>query len=199
MKSKLSNVLETLKQRAVGLGASDAKIIPTAMISIEDEVLEMCKKPLCDGFGKSINCPPHTMKPWEFREVIKHYEYALIFKLDIPQEVMLSEKQPEVFRKVYEIASKLEIQAFRVGLKQSLGFAAGSCRPVFCREHKMCQALKEKDGCRYPETARPSMEAVGMNVMKLVKNAGWEIQMINEQTEPDSVPNVVLSGLVILG
>jgi predicted metal-binding protein len=58
----LSSSIKRLSQRAINFGASDAKVIPLDLVAIEDEVLEMCKKPHCDGYGKSFNCPPHTMK-----------------------------------------------------------------------------------------------------------------------------------------
>jgi predicted metal-binding protein len=199
MENNESALFAQLLEQAEHLGASGAKLIPAALICVEDKVLDMCQKPFCNGYGKSANCPPHTMKPWEFREVLKSYAHALIFKIDVPQQVMLSDDRHDAFRKIYEIAAKLEARAKDAGLVKSRGYAAGSCKPVFCRDHKACQALKDRQRCRMPDLARPSMEAVGINVMKLVTDAGWEIQQIDKQTQIGTVPNVVLSGLVILG
>jgi hypothetical protein len=42
------------------------------------------------------------------------------------------------------------------------------------------------------------MEAVGINVIKLIRDVGWEIQAIDKNTKPESIPNVVLSGLVLV-
>ena len=89
--------MNKLRETAMDLGAGDAKIIPAHLIPVEDAVLEMCKKPLCAGFGKSVNCPPHTMPPKEFRELVKEYEYALVFKIDVPTEIMMSNKKDDTF------------------------------------------------------------------------------------------------------
>ena len=194
----LSSCIKKLSQRAIDFGASDAKVIPLDLIAIEDEVLEMCKKPHCDGYGKSINCPPHTMKPEEFREFVKQYGHAVVFKIDVSIEDMMSEKRNDAFRMIYEIASRLETVAQDKGLEHSRGFAAGSCKPVFCRAHKVCQALSNMNSCRNPSSARPSMEAVGINVVKLIRDAGWEIQAIDKDTNPESISNVVLSGSVLV-
>lgn len=193
-----SELFHQLVKSAIALGATDAKLISTALIPIEDEVLEMCRKPHCNGFGKSANCPPHTLKPSEFREFIKAYDHALLFKIDVPLDVMLSDKQSEAFRKIYEIASKVETEARQNGLERSRGYAAGSCKPVFCKDHNACRALEKKGSCRFPDVARPSMESVGMNVLKLLSNAGWEIQMMTGHGLADPPADVVLSGLVIL-
>ncbi|MBW1837981.1 MAG: DUF2284 domain-containing protein [Deltaproteobacteria bacterium] len=194
----LSSCIKRLSQHATDFGASDAKVIPLDLIGIEDEVPEMCKKPRCDGYGKSINCPPHTMKPEEFREFVKQYGHAVVFKIDVSIEDMMSEKRNDAFRMIYEIASKLETMAKDAGSEYSRGFAAGSCKPVFCRGHKVCQALADKHACRNPSMARPSMEAVGINVIKLIRDVGWEIQVINKDSDPESISNVVLAGLVLV-
>jgi predicted metal-binding protein len=190
--------MNQLRADAVDLGASDAKIIPSHLIPVEDDVLEMCKKPLCFGFGKSINCPPHTMKPKAFREFLQGYGHALVFKIDVSVEIMMSDKKEDAFRMIYDIGSALENLAIEHGCEQPKAYAAGSCKPVFCREHDVCQALKKKEACRYPDLARPSMEAVGMNVMKIMKAVGWDIKPIGEGSDPVEVKNVVLSGLVLL-
>jgi predicted metal-binding protein len=197
MKTTIEARIEKLRKHALDVGAHDAKVIPSSLISIEDQVLEMCKKPFCDGYGKSANCPPHTMKPGDFREFIKAYDHAIIFKIDVSVADMMSDKREGAFTRIYEIATNVEAAAKADGLELSTGYAAGSCKPVFCQEHKVCQVLVDKT-CRNPSLARPSMEAVGMNVMKAVQDAGWEIQEINTDSDPDSFPDVVLAGLVLV-
>ena len=90
MKSKIGAFLEGLRVNALHLGASDAKIISADMIPIEDEIIEMCKEPLCPGYGKSANCPPHAMKPPEARELVKDFQEAVLFKIDVPPAILLS-------------------------------------------------------------------------------------------------------------
>ena len=186
-----------LQKKALDLGASDAKIIPVDGIPVEDEVVEMCKAHLCKGYGKSANCPPHVMGPGQAREWIEKYEKALFFKIDVPPQVLLSEDRFKTFKTVYMVASKLEASAREDGFPLAKGLAAGSCKPVFCKG-RSCDVLREGRECRYPSLARPSMEAVGINVFKLSKDVGWDIYLILKASEPDKVPKGMLAGLVLL-
>ncbi len=190
--------LNNLKAKAHDLSASDAKIISTNKIPIEDEIIDFCKEPLCEGYGKSIYCPPHIMKPQRFRDLFSKYENAIFFKIDVSTKTLLSEGRFNEFRKIYEIATELEVFAIKAGFSKSKGFAAGSCKPVFCPEYQ-CQGLINGETCRYPDKARPSMEAVGINVFKLVRDVGWEIHKITKNSDPESVQKGILAGLLLVG
>jgi predicted metal-binding protein len=192
------DILNELRTKAHTFGASDAKIISTKSIAIEDDVIDFCKEPLCESYGQSINCPPHTMPPDRFRDIIAKYENAIIFKIDVSPEILMSEGQFNEFRKIYEIVTLLEVFAVEAGFSESNGFAAGSCKPVFCPEYE-CQALIDGESCRYPEIARPSMEAVGINVFELVRRVGWEIHKISKDRDPESIPSGVLVGMLLVG
>lgn len=189
--------LEELKRNALELGANDAKIISTDIIAIQDEIIELCQEPLCEGFGTSINCPPYAMKPAEFREEIKQYQHAILFKTDVSPETLLSENRHEAFGKIHEIVTQLESLSIQGGYSESRGLAAGSCKPVFCPDYE-CQALIDGASCRYDDLARPSMEALGINVFKLIEDVGWEIHHLTSESDPVSVPGGVLAGLVLV-
>jgi predicted metal-binding protein len=192
-----SAYLTELKNKATKIGASDATIVDTSIISIEDAIIEYCKKPLCASYGKSAHCPPHAPKPAEARKLIKPFRKALLFKLDVASKVLMSDENNKAFRRIYEIASQLETAAQKAGFIRAKGLAAGSCLPVFCRKNK-CRVIEEENECRFPSIARPSMEAVGINVFKLIQKVGWEIQPITKDTDPDSIPGGVLVGLVLV-
>ena len=194
---KLRIYLREYQQKAIELGASDVRIIFPDMISIEDEIIEMCKAPLCEGYGKSANCPPHVIRPTEAREWIRGYPEALLFKIDVPSELLLSEDRFDSFRKVYVIASGLEALSIEAGYTCSKGLAAGSCKAVFCYDMP-CEALIHGKECRFPSLSRPSMEALGINVFQLVKEVGWEIHPILRDSDPKEVPNGMLTGLVLV-
>jgi predicted metal-binding protein len=197
MEIKQDTRLVKLQKKAVELGASDAKIISVDRIPVEDEVVALCKAPLCKGYGKSANCPPHVMGPDRAREWIEKYETALFFKIDVSPQVLLSEDRFRTFKGVYIIASKLEASARDEGFPLAKGLAAGSCKPVFCKGRD-CEALTDEGECRYPTVARPSMEAVGINVFKLSKDVGWDIHIILKDNDPEAVPKGMLAGLILL-
>lgn len=190
--------LKKLKASALDLGVSDAKIISTKIIPVEDEIIDFCRDPLCESYGQSFYCPPYAMKPRELRAIITDYRNALMFKIDVASKVLLSKARFVEFRKIYEIATRLEAAAIEVGFSKSKGFAAGSCKPVFCSEYQ-CQALVNGKTCRFSDMARPSMEAVGINVFKLARSVGWEIHKMADARGSESLRTGILAGIVLVG
>ena len=186
-----------LKKEAIALGASDVRIISADAISIEDEIIEMCRPPYCEQYGKSANCPPHVMTPEDARQWIRPYHSALIFKIDVSPRVLFSKQGLEIFKKIFLISARLEELSVEQGHAFSKGLAAGSCKSVFCRDIP-CDALIKGRKCRYPSLARPSMEALGINVFRLAKDVGWEIHAILRKSDPDDIPSAMLAGLLLV-
>jgi predicted metal-binding protein len=198
MQSKIESFLDTLKKSAFYLGATDARIIPATLIPIEDQILELCRNPICENYRNCANCPPLVMHPRQFRDLVSRFERALIFKLDVSPKVLLSEACTEVFKRIYEMTIHLEDLAVKAGYTGSKGYAASSCKSVFCKDVQ-CQALKEGTPCRYPSLVRPSIQAVGVNVFKLVEEIGWKIYPITKDIDPSDVPSGMVAGLVLAG
>lgn len=198
MQPKFDSFLDALRKSALCLGASDAKIISTAIIPIDGQVLEHCRNPICENYRNCANCPPLVMSPQQFREIVSRHEKALIFKLDVSPKVLLSESCAEVFKKIYEMTIRLEKLAVNNGYTQSKGYAASSCKSVFCKSIQ-CQALKEGMLCRYSSLVRPSIQALGVNVFKLVQDVGWKIYPITKDIDPSNVPSGMVTGLVLVG
>jgi len=190
-------MITTLRAKALELGASGAEAIEPASIPVQDEIIKLCEPPRCEGYGKSVNCPPHAMKPAEARRWIRTFWGAVLFKIDTSPEILLSEERIEVFRRIYDMASRLEAFARDRGYRHAKGLAAGSCKAVFCKGLP-CQALEEGGICRFPEVARPSMEALGINVFKVVEKAGWEIHHMGRDSNPKEVPSAMLAGMVLV-
>jgi len=189
--------LLSLKKEAIALGASDARIIPADMVPIEDKIIEMCRPPNCEQYGKSANCPPHVMTPEAARQWIRPYRSALIFKIDVSPGVLFSEQGLGIFKKVFLISAMLEELSVGQGHAFSKGLAAGSCKAVFCRDIP-CEALIKDKICRYPSLARPSMEALGINVFRLAREVGWEIHAILRKSDPHDIPSAMLAGLLLV-
>jgi predicted metal-binding protein len=137
-----------------------------------------------------------TMKPKETYDLIKGYKKAIFFRIDVATKVLLSKDRFKEFRKIYEIAFNIEAILRESGYPQARGFGAGSCKPVFCKGI-VCQALVNGGPCLYPSIAKPSMEAVGIDVFSLAKKVGWDIHYIGRNTDPESLPKGMLMGLVL--
>jgi len=194
--------MEKYRSMAFDMGASQAKIIQTSEIPVDERVILKCRIPRCFDYGTNANCPPNTLSPSEFRELLKKYTLALLFIIDVPPEVIVRGKatindRVTAYKNVFKIVSKVESQAFYDGHYLAFGLAAGSCRQNYCLQHENCQALENKR-CRFSLLSRPSMEAVGIDVFRLVAAAGWDIYPIGSAIKPQHVPKGTLSGIVVV-
>ena len=197
--SKLPKDLERYKVKASELGAANAKIIKTEEIPVDERVPLKCQIPRCFGYGTSAHCPPNTMKPDELRKHLRNYQWAIFFTRNLPTELLLKEATDKdriaAFQSIYKIVKSIESMAFYDGHYLAFGLGAGSCRRTFCGEHETCSALEGKS-CRFGLLARPSMEAVGINVYKMTAEAGWDIYPIGTHASAEETPIAVLAGLV---
>ncbi len=190
-----NQVFEMLIKTAISMGATDASIISTGEIPVEKSVVEMCESPRCEGYGQCANCPPHVMGPDEAIEWIRSYNKALVFRLDLAPEALLHDDYQRTFHKIFAISAAMEGIASRKGIINASGLGAGSCKPVFCPKQPC--AVLEGGQCRYPHLARPSLEALGINVFKLAEKLGWKIHRFLRDTDPKSIPYAMLVGLVL--
>lgn len=181
--------------RALELGASDARIIGVEQVPVEDQIAGLCLPPQCAGYGLSANCPPHFMGPAGFRELLlREYDRALVFRLEAPMELLLSEERDHVTRLLQETAAVLERFAAAAGLARPRAFAAGCCKLLFCTEHEACSVLEGGD-CRNPDSARPSMSGLGVNFNRLNSVLGWQV---SRAPSDGAEPLGTMVGMVLL-
>jgi predicted metal-binding protein len=200
--ARLPKDLEKYCQKALDLGATQAKIVSAQEIIVDDRVPLKCQIPRCFGYGAGAHCPPNTLKPQKLRDILKLYEWAVLFIKEVPPEVIVRDKatikeRVAVYQAMFKIVSELESMAFYDGHYLAFGFGAGSCRHTFCGQQDSCQAMEGKR-CRFSLLARPSMEAVGIDVYKMVTQAGWDIYPIGSGAKPGDIPKGTLAGIVIV-
>jgi predicted metal-binding protein len=199
---QLQKDLEHFRQECVGLGASMAQVIPADWVQIDERVRLKCSVSLCPNYDKCIHCPPHTPSTEFMKKALSRYAYAILFALEISPvdhfSVRSIERQAAAdwTRKCFEIAGTLETLAFGSGYYLAMGFGQGSCRKALCGQNK-CLVL-EGGSCPVPLKARPSMEAVGMDVYGLVTRVGWEIYPIYRSVNPAEVRRALSVGIVFV-
>jgi predicted metal-binding protein len=194
--------LDRYRQKVLKLGATKAAIVTAIEIPVDERVALKCQIPLCFGYGTNPNCPPHTLKPRELKEILTKYDYAVFFALDVPPEVIVRDKatikeRVAAYQQVFAIVNELESIAFYDGYYLAFGLAAGSCRHTFCGQQDSCTVM-EGERCRISLRSRPSMEAVGIDVYRMVASQGWDIYPIGSDVKPEDVPNGTLAGIVII-
>lgn len=189
-----TSIFDFLIKSAVDLGATDARVIPTYQVIVENRVPLKCKTG-CITYGTRLTCPPHVPTPDEFRKILSEYQYALLVKFtskaktdpDVicslqknmfdPEADLQKKEKAGSFMKLYVDGNterlytmlELEKKAFNAGYTLALALVNGSCR--------LCETCNVKGGvCAHPTMARIPEHAVGINMQKTAENAGMPIR-----------------------
>ncbi len=189
--------LESLLELAVSSGATDARVVSTRDIIVDDRLPDICRQTACEGYGRSKSCPPHVAGPSMFREWIKTIEHAIVVKIDVPMEILLSERE-DIMRLLHEIVASVELAAKQLGYANSKAFAGGSCKQFFCSSHADCRVVSGEGDCRNPHLSRPSMSGFGVNVAELINTAGWT-EDAKKSGAHERTSTGTVSGLILVG
>lgn len=180
-----------LVDKALELGCSDAKIIPSYKVVVENRVRLKCMVG-CPNYGNNLKCPPYTPTVDEFRKVLNEYSTVMMIKFDPneikdeydklvvnnvdPDEVILNiemysplkELWTSVYRNMLTVLLDLEKLAFKEGYTFATSFFGGYC--------PLCETCNIENGkCLNPTIARFACEAMGINLMKTANNAQIEL------------------------
>ncbi|MDH3365942.1 MAG: DUF2284 domain-containing protein [Thermoplasmata archaeon] len=194
--------LRQLTTAAKNLGATEAKIVSTEDIVVDKRVRLKCAVPICVDYGRHLLCPPNAMSVDEFSEIVRLYKKAIILQIeadvdssdksrrhlgkDVCKNIERSTSTARWERKLHRLVNQMETLAFKQGFYLAAGLTGGNC--CLCRE---CVAPHSGELCRHPFEARPSMEAMGIDVVKTCKNAGLPLSLSSKE-------NVRWTGLVLL-
>ena len=210
MPEKVEQDLEKLCNLAQELGVSHAKAIDAKYVTADERVRLKCQVPRCDDYGLNLMCPPNVMPVADFIKILSRYKFAVLLQLNCPirqdmlkmieseQGYLTDLYQNKAFlasyhktftpakKKLQEIVHRVESAAYSMGHTFATGFIAGSCR--LCAE---CVAIGSNEPCRQPFKARPSMEAMGIDVVQTAANAGLPFEAPPNET-------VVFNGLILI-
>lgn len=190
-----------LTEKAIFLGATDAKAISSSQIVVSEKLSKICIEPGCPFRGLAASCPPAVGGPQEFITWISTCPETIVVRLDMLASILYSNQRVEVMALLHEIVAGVEIAAHTMGYTNSRAFAGGSCKELFCMSHARCRKLFEDGECRNPEKARPSMSGYGIDVGHLMKTAGWSKRELGRHFEDESGDKSMswLAGLVLVG
>ncbi|MBI5115758.1 DUF2284 domain-containing protein [Candidatus Poribacteria bacterium] len=146
---KIKKDLRQLEAFAKKQGAVVAKGIPVGKVVTDERVYYKCMYG-CPLYGSSKMCPPNTPRPQDFERALRKYSWGVLVKT-----------RPH---KINDIVVEVEKRAFSMGYYLALGLRGGPC--PLCKE-----CTEPAEPCRHPEKARPSMEALGIDVFATLKNA----------------------------
>lgn len=140
--------------KAKKLGARDVKVISSESVVTSEWVRLKCQFG-CNGYGRTLTCPPYSPTPEQTEKVLKNYTRTLLIHGD-------------QYTNIREIVASLEREIFLDGYWKAFAMGAGPCN--------LCTECGEY--CTYPEKARPSMEACGIDVYSTVLANGFPIEVL---------------------
>jgi len=149
-------------------GINEYKAIDVSMIDTKQEIRDLCNKKSCKHYGYNYMCPPAVKDIESWQTKISSYENGIILT------------------KAYSIKNCFDLKGMFAGIKgfrETLGRINETLKSQYsdmdflclgagpCHICKTCTIVENKP-CRFPDKALPSIEACGINVMSLSKQAG---------------------------
>ncbi len=155
-----------LQTEAIQLGATKAKFIPASSVVIDERVRLKCLIPLCDKYDRHLMCPPNLPTVEEFRKSLRKYSKALFVQLSLEKNGKVSKAESRRYGlELHKIIHQLERKALSLGYPLAAGLIGGSCK--LCRE-----CVGPAGPCRHPLMSRPSIEGMGIDVIRTAKKIG---------------------------
>ncbi len=136
------------------LGLKDALLIESKDIHTAPWVQLKCQYG-CGEYGKRHSCPPFVPHYKASREIFSRYETALLIH-DLASW------------KIRWAVTEIEKRAIEIGYTRAMGLGSGPC--------KLCEKCDTQNLCVRAQEARPSMEAMGIDVFTTVNQFGYDLK-----------------------
>ena len=128
----------------------------------------------CNEYGDNAACPPNVPPVSECRRFLDEYESAVV--LHFQKRLEDPEARHLWSQGINENLLRLERDVFLAGFEKTFLLFMDSCS--FCRE---CPGARGE--CNRPESARPSPEALGIDVFATVRRVGYSIEVLADLTQ----------------
>ncbi|MCW3490011.1 DUF2284 domain-containing protein [Dethiobacter alkaliphilus] len=138
-------------------------VVDVREIVFSEDVRMYCEMNSCGQYGKNWACPPGVGPVSDLKAKVERYDKGLVLQTVHPlsdsfdfEGMMAGQKEHEA---ILEEVSLLVSQ--KHGIYETLLLGAGPC--------EVCKQCTYTDGkpCRFPEKKRESLEACGIDVVKL--------------------------------
>ena len=153
---------------ALEMGAKEARVVPASSIRTAAWTRLKCQYG-CPNYRTNLCCPPNTPTAEEMRKVLNDYSFALLMRF--PSSGGLNS------------ISEIERAIFLDGMYKAFGLKGGGC--------SLCPKCN-LDKCIHPQEARPSMEAVGIDVFETVRENGFSLDIVKNKSETQSYYGLIL-------
>ena len=200
----LQRDLARYRELALASGAADAVVIQARQIRVDERVRLKCLVPRCLRAGETPNCPPNAPELGLVRKALDRFSWAVLFKCVVgpieaydPSRGKTREERRRTLsfhKTTSDVVYALEKQAYKDGHHLAMGFGGGSCKDYLCNG-LICQFL-DSGRCRFPHRSRPAMEAMGIDVIDLMNQVGWQAYAL--VGDLSRIPCAVSIGIVFI-
>lgn len=162
--------LETL---FVARGFEDFRWIDPRQVVTAEWVRMKCRYG-CGDYGRNAACPPNAPSVAESARFIREYRRIAVFHF--PKKVDRPEDRHSWSRKLGLELIRLEQELFKAGFVKAFLLPFDSCN--ICLE---CPG--SRTACKEPKLARPSPDALGIDVFTTVRKIGYPIRTLADYGE----------------
>ncbi len=143
---------QELIAEALEKGCTQVKVIPVKEIALGHWVRLRCQYG-CSYFGKRFTCPTFSPDCDEMGDILREYKRALILQTPKSEEVN-------------SVILALESSFKQRGFFKAFGLDALPCN--------LCETCNIELHCEYPDKARPTLHACGIDVPQTLSNISWD-------------------------
>lgn len=143
----------------------------------EERIRDFCLENKCGSYNSNYMCPPYIGSLAEIRDKLKEYSHGVL--LQYTKSLDVSEDRAGVMQTKTDFHNKiLKMEEFfrEKGVNQIWGLIGGNCG--------LCDTCRVNmdEPCQYPDRARMSLEAIGIDVIKLLDKFG-----LDSEFHPDRI------------
>ena len=128
----------------------------------------------CKEYGKKACCPPNTPSVQECRSLFREYSQSVVFHFE--KKFKKPEQRHEWMKGINERLLGLEREVFLAGNPKAFLLFAAPCS--ICAD-----CVEERGECKNKRSARPTPEAMAVDVFSTVKALDYPIKVLKNYSE----------------
>jgi predicted metal-binding protein len=163
-----------IRETAARLGLTACLAFDPALLEPEERVRNYCRSNKCGTYGRNYMCPPYCGTLAKLRTKLRDYTGGWLLQYSVPLDVKndragVDRSKLDFHRTVLEMEKAFPPEDRPWGL---IGGSCGLC--------ETCNVLTGK-ACAHAAEARSSLEAVGINVAKLLESVGLSLEFRDDR------------------
>lgn len=170
-------MIANILAHAARLGMDSCVQFDPAMLVLQQEIRDLCTQNKCGNFNTHYMCPPHVGSLEEIRDSLSPFRRGILLQHSQPLDVR-NDKEGLIRSKLDFHVMILQIEDHCRNLTVHEGGDAGCVRGFIGGTCELCRPCRASSAepCPYPDRARPSLEALAIDVTKLMKDRGLDYE-----------------------